>query len=98
VYRRVTTGMLVRGMRVIEDGVKPTDKVVVQGLQRVKEGTTVVPEPYAPESPEITTVSAPAKVKPKVDSPIESAPSAFPPRPATSEDDNESKDEKKTGP
>jgi RND family efflux transporter MFP subunit len=96
-YRRVTTGMLVGGMRVIVNGVKPTDKVVVQGLQRVKEGATVVPEPYVPDSPGVTAVSAPAERVPKI-APPEATPSAFPPKPTEGEEGNEAKDDKKTGP
>ncbi len=32
-------------MWVIEDGLKPGEKVIVEGLQRVREGTVVNPKP-----------------------------------------------------
>jgi membrane fusion protein, multidrug efflux system len=41
VRRWVTLGMLTNGLRVIEQGLKPEDKVIVNGLQRVKEKTEV---------------------------------------------------------
>jgi Membrane-fusion protein len=96
VYRRVKIGMLVNGKRVIEDGVKPKERVVVQGLQRVKEGTTVVAEPFTPVSPGITTASAPA-TPPKVMPPVESSPSAFPPKTVPDAEGKESKEPNKTG-
>ena len=40
-YRKVETGALVHGLRVIESGVKPSDLVVVNGLQRVRPGVEV---------------------------------------------------------
>ena len=96
VYRRVKIGMFVNGKRVIEDGVKPKERVVVQGLQRVKEGTTVVAEPFMPVSPGITTASAPA-TPPKVMPPVESSPSAFPPKTVPDAEGKESKEPNKTG-
>jgi RND family efflux transporter MFP subunit len=41
--RRVTTGMLTGGLRVIQEGIAPTDRVVVTGLQKIKKKTTVIP-------------------------------------------------------
>ena len=43
-YRAVKTGRLYDGMRVIESGIAKDDKVVVNGLQRVRPGTSVDPE------------------------------------------------------
>lgn len=43
--RRVTAGPLVDGARVIETGLKPGDKVVVNGLQRAVPGQRVTAEP-----------------------------------------------------
>jgi RND family efflux transporter MFP subunit len=40
-YRPVKVGSVHNGMRAITDGVKPTDKVVVSGLQRVRKGSKV---------------------------------------------------------
>jgi RND family efflux transporter MFP subunit len=44
-YRRVKAGFLNEGRRVIESGLKTTDRVVVRGLQRVRPGVKVVPKP-----------------------------------------------------
>lgn len=41
----VTLGRVIDGMRVIKDGLKPDDHVVVDGLQRIKAGQKVKPEP-----------------------------------------------------
>ncbi len=43
-YRPVKVGRLYAGMRVIEDGLSKTDKVVVVGLQRVQPGIKVDPK------------------------------------------------------
>lgn len=44
-YRRITTGALQEdGLRVIEEGLRPDDLVVVGGLQQVRPGTTARPE------------------------------------------------------
>jgi RND family efflux transporter MFP subunit len=40
-YRRVTVGRLHDGLRVISDGLKQGDRVIVSGLQRVRPGTAV---------------------------------------------------------
>lgn len=42
-YKAVTLGDKVAGLRVISSGLLPTDKIVVNGLQRVRPGTTVDP-------------------------------------------------------
>jgi len=44
--RRVTTGILVDGLRVIRQGLGPEDRVVATGLQRIKKKTPVQPEPW----------------------------------------------------
>ena len=43
-YRRVRTGVLQNGLRVIEEGLAPHEKVIVIGLQRVRPGVTVSPQ------------------------------------------------------
>ena len=43
-YRRVKIGLLKAGRRVIEEGLGPTDRVVVSGLQRVRVGLKVQPK------------------------------------------------------
>ena len=43
-YRRVETGLLNKGRRVIENGLKPEDRIIVTGLQRVRPGAKVSPK------------------------------------------------------
>jgi multidrug efflux system membrane fusion protein len=43
-YRTVTLGPVVDGMRVVRDGLKPGEKIVVNGLQRVRPGAPVTAE------------------------------------------------------
>jgi RND family efflux transporter MFP subunit len=43
--RAVTLGPLDEGLRVIRDGLKPEDKVIVDGLQRARVGAKVSPHP-----------------------------------------------------
>ncbi|EIL90734.1 RND family efflux transporter, MFP subunit [Rhodanobacter spathiphylli B39] len=46
-YRKVDTGALFHGLRVIESGVHSSDLVVVNGLQRVRPGALVNPQKVA---------------------------------------------------
>ncbi|HYH65256.1 MAG TPA: efflux RND transporter periplasmic adaptor subunit, partial [Urbifossiella sp.] len=46
-YRRVTLGAQEGRLRVVEDGVRPGDRVVVSGLQRVRAGLKVNPRTTA---------------------------------------------------
>lgn len=46
-YREVKLGPVVEGMRVVREGLKPGEKVVVSGLQKLQPGSLVVPEPAA---------------------------------------------------
>jgi RND family efflux transporter MFP subunit len=50
-YRRVKTGLLQGGRRVIEEGLKPDDRVVVSGLQRLRKDLQVEPKPMPAASP-----------------------------------------------
>jgi len=43
-YRRVKLGRVIDGLRVVRDGLKPGDVVVVNGSQRVHPGMTVTPQ------------------------------------------------------
>jgi RND family efflux transporter MFP subunit len=45
--RYVTLGRLVGGLRVIKSGLKPDDRVVINGLMRVRPGVKVAPQPGA---------------------------------------------------
>ena len=47
-FRNVKAGTRVESMWVIDGGLKPGEKVVVEGLQRIKEGQTVVAKPAPP--------------------------------------------------
>lgn len=42
--RPIVTGQLIDGLRVIEDGLAAGEKVVVNGIQRARDGATVAPE------------------------------------------------------
>ena len=56
-YRAVTLGPTVEGLRVVRDGVKAGEKIVVNGLQRVQPGAAVT----------ATLVAMDAGMKPQVD-------------------------------
>jgi multidrug efflux system membrane fusion protein len=43
--RTVQAGPTTDGLRVIEKGLAPGDRVVVEGLQKVRAGVTVEPKP-----------------------------------------------------
>ena len=49
-FRNVKVGPRVDSLWVIEEGLKPGEKVVVEGLQRVREGAVVTPRPAPPQS------------------------------------------------
>ena len=55
VYRPVKLGSQVEGKRVVREGLQPGDKVIVNGLARVRPGMRVVPQEAVP-------TNAPAKV------------------------------------
>ena len=44
-YREVTLGPAVDGLRVVSSGLAPGERIVVNGLQRVRPGATVAPQP-----------------------------------------------------
>ena len=44
-YRAISVGPLENGLRVVTSGVAPGDRVVVDGLQRVRPGAKVTPQP-----------------------------------------------------
>jgi RND family efflux transporter MFP subunit len=83
VYRRVHVGWLTEGRRVVEDGLKPTDRVVVNGLQRIKAGSKVIPKPVAAGAMQKATAASAAPPNAAVamlqnGEPIVSAPLAKP--------------------
>ena len=46
-YRKVELGPIIDGLRVIRDGLKPGEWVVVNGVQRVRAGAQVDPQQAA---------------------------------------------------
>ncbi|MGK2285735.1 efflux RND transporter periplasmic adaptor subunit [Pedomonas sp. V897] len=62
--RKVALGPIIDGLRVIRDGLEPTDKVVVEGLMRVRPGATVKPRPATitprPDGETTTAAATPA--------------------------------------
>lgn len=42
-YRAITTGPLADGLRVVREGVKPGERIIINGLQRVRPGMVVKP-------------------------------------------------------
>jgi RND family efflux transporter MFP subunit len=46
-YRSVKLGTVVDGKRVVREGLRPGETIIVNGLQRVRPGMTVAPEPQA---------------------------------------------------
>ncbi|MFD1330647.1 efflux RND transporter periplasmic adaptor subunit [Methylopila musalis] len=49
--RTVRAGRLVRGRWVIDQGLKPGDRVVVEGFQALAPGAAVDPQPFRPDAP-----------------------------------------------
>ena len=51
-YRRIEPGRVVEGLRIVTTGLEGGERIVVNGLQRVRSGMKVVPaeEPMAPDS------------------------------------------------
>ncbi|HWH82682.1 MAG TPA: efflux RND transporter periplasmic adaptor subunit [Burkholderiaceae bacterium] len=46
-YREVTLGAHVNGLRIVTSGLQPDERVIVNGLQRVRPGAQVAPQPVA---------------------------------------------------
>ncbi|MES2193845.1 MAG: efflux RND transporter periplasmic adaptor subunit [Pseudomonadota bacterium] len=61
--RPVVLGPLDEGLRVIREGLKPEDRVIVDGLQRARVGAKVTPQ-MAKDSPKDSPKAAPAGSKP----------------------------------
>jgi membrane fusion protein (multidrug efflux system) len=60
-FRTVKVGPREGTLWVIEEGLKPGERVVVEGLQRLREGATVNPKPAPAEAP--AAAGAKAEVK-----------------------------------
>ena len=54
VSRPVRVGQLHDGLRAIEDGLKPGERVIVNGLQQVRPGATVEPKLVPMPTPEVS--------------------------------------------
>jgi len=52
IARGIVTGDRVGETWVVEQGLKPGDRVIVEGLQKARPGAVVAPKPYQPPSPE----------------------------------------------
>jgi multidrug efflux pump subunit AcrA (membrane-fusion protein) len=59
-YRKVELGPIIGGLRVIRNGLKPEDWVIVNGVQRVRAGATV--DPQRQETPDEQVLSRPQAV------------------------------------
>jgi len=51
-YRQVEPGALHEGMRVIQSGLAPGEHIVVNGLQRVRPGSSITPQQVAMRLPD----------------------------------------------
>jgi membrane fusion protein (multidrug efflux system) len=60
-FRNVKVGPRVDGLWVIEEGLKPGEKVVVEGLQRLRDGVVVSPKPAAEAAPGKVAAATDAK-------------------------------------
>jgi multidrug efflux system membrane fusion protein len=60
-YREVTLGVSVEGMRVVTNGLKAGERIIVNGLQRVRPGATVKPEMVAMDSAHAAQATAVAQ-------------------------------------
>jgi RND family efflux transporter MFP subunit len=59
-YRTVALGPLIDGLRVVKSGVRPGDRIIVNGLQRVRPGAKVAPQLVAMEQVPGSSGAAPA--------------------------------------
>jgi membrane fusion protein, multidrug efflux system len=66
-YREVHLGNQQDGLRIVENGLKPGERIVVNGLQRVRPGDAVMPHPVAMEgSTPIAAVATPHAMKTRI--------------------------------
>ena len=64
-YRAVTLGPQVDGMRVVREGLKPGEKIVVNGLQRVRPGAPISPTLVPMDSDPLAANVAKPEAKPE---------------------------------
>ncbi|WP_265519821.1 efflux RND transporter periplasmic adaptor subunit [Nitratireductor luteus] len=58
VYRQVTLGPSAEGLRIVEDGLDAGERIVVNGVQRIRPGALVDPQPVAMSPAEQTVAGA----------------------------------------
>jgi multidrug efflux system membrane fusion protein len=51
-YRQIVLGEWANGLRIVKTGLKPGERIVVNGLQRVRPGAVIAPEPVTMASVE----------------------------------------------
>lgn len=71
-YRAVTLGPIVDGLRVVRSGVKPGEKIVVNGLQRVQPGAPVTAQLVAMDADSKPAAAKVADTKTEETKPVES--------------------------
>lgn len=59
-YREVKLGGMADKLRIVTEGLKAGEKIVVNGLQRARPGTPVIPEVVPMDAPEAAPAAAPA--------------------------------------
>jgi len=65
-YREVTLGASINGLRVVKNGLAPNERIVVNGLQRVRPGALVAPQPVEMSAKaELVNADKPVKVAAK---------------------------------
>jgi membrane fusion protein, multidrug efflux system len=62
--RNVTTGDQAGSLWIITSGLKAGERVIVEGIQKVQEGTLVNPQPYVLPASEMPATNAPANLPP----------------------------------
>jgi hypothetical protein len=63
-YRKIEAGPLIDGLRVIRHGLKAEDWVIVNGVQRVRTGAKVDPQPQAMSQNEALPLSEATVARP----------------------------------
>lgn len=61
-YRAITTGPMIDGLRVVREGLKPGERIIVNGLQRVRPGMVVKPR-MVPMEGEPAAAAAPTAAR-----------------------------------
>jgi multidrug efflux system membrane fusion protein len=61
-YRAVTLGPLVDGLRIVREGLRPGERIVVNGLQRVRPGAPVAPQMVAMDAALTAAHAADSKI------------------------------------